>query len=107
MTAPTSPVYVPWIDWLLLVAVLTLVFAFRTSAALHALNEHVVILSLETLTVPHDGIAHATACFGDMDQPNVPDVVRQIEKARITADAAEYFGLPRDRTVILGSRIEV
>ena len=25
----------------------------------------------------------------------------------ITADAAEYFGLPRDRTVIMGSRIEV
>jgi KUP system potassium uptake protein len=27
--------------------------------------------------------------------------------ARITADAAEYFGLPRDRTVVVGSRIEV
>ena len=27
--------------------------------------------------------------------------------SRITADAAEYFGLPRDRTVIMGSRIEV
>ena len=27
--------------------------------------------------------------------------------ARITADAAEYFGLPRERTVIMGSRIEV
>ena len=27
--------------------------------------------------------------------------------ARTTADAAEYFGLPRDRTVIMGSRIEV
>jgi KUP system potassium uptake protein len=27
--------------------------------------------------------------------------------SRITADAAEYFGLPRDRTVIIGSRIEV
>ncbi|MEV5956774.1 hypothetical protein AB0M11_23920 [Streptomyces sp. NPDC051987] len=25
----------------------------------------------------------------------------------ITADAAEYFGLPRDRTVIMGSHIEV
>ena len=25
----------------------------------------------------------------------------------ITADAAEYFGLPRDRTVIMGSRVEV
>jgi KUP system potassium uptake protein len=27
--------------------------------------------------------------------------------SRITADAAEYFHLPRDRTVIMGSRIEV
>ena len=27
--------------------------------------------------------------------------------ARITADAAEYFRLPRDRTVIMGSRIEL
>jgi KUP system potassium uptake protein len=25
--------------------------------------------------------------------------------AKITADAAEYFGLPRDRTVIMGSRL--
>ena len=30
-----------------------------------------------------------------------------IATARITADAAEYFHLPRDRTVIIGSRIEV
>jgi KUP system potassium uptake protein len=27
--------------------------------------------------------------------------------ARLTADAAEYFRLPRDRTVIMGSRIEL
>ena len=27
--------------------------------------------------------------------------------SRITADAAEYFNLPRDRTVIIGSRIDV
>ncbi|GAB7051353.1 potassium transporter Kup [Catenuloplanes indicus] len=30
-----------------------------------------------------------------------------IATAHITADAAEYFGLPRHRTVIMGSRIEV
>jgi KUP system potassium uptake protein len=122
-----------------------------------------VILSIETLAVPHvpaadrvviddlgytdDGITHASARFGYMDQPNVPEVLRQIEEAdiespievddasyflstidlsrgdapgmsrwrkslflatsRITADAVEYFGLPRDRTVIMGSRIEV
>jgi KUP system potassium uptake protein len=138
--------------------------AMRASVEhLHALNEHVVILSLETLAVPHvpaadrlviddlghtdDGITHATARFGYMEQPNVPGVLRQIAQSdiespievddasyflshielcrgdepgmsrwrknlflatsHITADAADYFGLPRDRTVILGSRIEV
>jgi hypothetical protein len=25
--------------------------------------------------------------------------------ARITADAAEYFGLPGDRTIVMGSRV--
>ncbi len=30
-----------------------------------------------------------------------------VATSRITADAAEYFGLPRDRTVIMGSLIEV
>jgi KUP system potassium uptake protein len=134
-----------------------------TVERLHALSEHVVILSIETLPVPHvppadrlviddlgytdDGITHASARFGYMDTPNVPGVLRMIEKAeiespleiedasyflsrvdlrrgdapgmsrwrkrlflataRITADAAEYFGLPRDRTVIMGSFIEV
>jgi KUP system potassium uptake protein len=138
--------------------------AMRASVEhLHALHEHVVILSIDTLAVPHvaeakrlviddlgytdDGITHASARFGYMDQPDVPAVLRQLEKAvlespidvseasyflstidlcrgssrrlsrwrktlflatsRITADAAEYFGLPRDRTVIMGSRIEV
>jgi KUP system potassium uptake protein len=152
----------------------TAVFLNRTKATaplamrasvdhLHALSEHVVILSIETLGVPRvpaserlviddlgytdDGITHATARFGYMDQPRVPPVVRQLAKApiefaidvegasyflsrvelvrgddpglsrwrktlflatsRITADAAEYFALPRDRTVVIGSRIEV
>jgi KUP system potassium uptake protein len=30
-----------------------------------------------------------------------------VATSHITADAADYFGLPRERTVILGSRIEV
>ena len=30
-----------------------------------------------------------------------------IATSHITADAAEYFGLPRDRTVIMGSRIDL
>ena len=30
-----------------------------------------------------------------------------IATSRITADAAEYFGLPRERTVSMGSRIEL
>ena len=127
------------------------------------LHEHVVILSVETMPVPHvpaeerlqiddlgyegDRIIHVTACFGYMDQTNVPDVMRQIHHAeyegslpdgrlsyfvsrielvqghapgmsrwrkrlfiatsRIAADAAESLRLPRDRTVIMGSRIEL
>ena len=30
-----------------------------------------------------------------------------IATSHLTADAAEYFGLPRDQAVIMGSRIEV
>jgi KUP system potassium uptake protein len=30
-----------------------------------------------------------------------------VATARLTADAAEYFKLPRERTVIMGSRIEL
>jgi KUP system potassium uptake protein len=143
---------------------ITAPLAMRASVKhLHALHEHVVILSIETLAVPHvppadrlviddlgytdDAMTHADARFGYMDQPNVPAVLRLIEKApiecplevddasyflstidlyrgnapgmsrwrkslflatsRATTDAADYFGLPRDRTVILGSRIEV
>ena len=130
---------------------------------LHALSEHVVLLTIETLTVSHvasadrividdlgyrdDGITHASARFGYMDRPNVPAVMRQLQEAdleftfdveglsyflskidlyrgdapglsrwrktlflataHLTADAADYFGLPRDRTVVMGSRIEV
>ncbi|MDA0164457.1 potassium transporter Kup [Solirubrobacter ginsenosidimutans] len=129
----------------------------------HVLHEHVVIVSIETQTVPYvpaterlviddlgytdDGILHVSARFGYMDDPNVPDVLRQLESAEIespievddanyflstielragdapglarwrkrlfiatsgiTADAAEYFGLPRDRTVIMGSHVDV
>jgi KUP system potassium uptake protein len=129
----------------------------------HILHEHVVILSIETLPVPHvpaaeriaiddlgyadDGITHVGARFGYMDEPNVPAVLRLavaaglecplevddasyflstiklvtgdapgmsrwrkhlfVATSQITADAAEYFGLPRERTVIMGSRIEV
>jgi KUP system potassium uptake protein len=127
------------------------------------LHEHVLILSIETMPVPHipaaeritvddlgyrdDRIAYVTARFGYMDQQNVPGLLPLIRQAdieaplddeklsyflshielsvgstpgmsrwrkhlftatsRITADAAEYFQLPRDRTLIMGSRIEL
>jgi KUP system potassium uptake protein len=61
----------------------------------------VVILSIETLAIPHvrpadrlviddlgytdDKITHTSARFGYMDQPNVPAVMRQLETARATA----------------------
>ncbi|HEY5144478.1 MAG TPA: KUP/HAK/KT family potassium transporter [Solirubrobacteraceae bacterium] len=143
---------------------LTAPLAMRASVShLHALSEQVVILTIETLPVPHvppgerlviddlgytdDGITHVTARFGYVDEPNVPEVLRMIEPSRleapldideasyflstielhagdapgmshwrkhlfiatsrIAADAAEYFALPRERTVIVGSRIEV
>jgi KUP system potassium uptake protein len=143
---------------------LTAPLAMRASVDhLHALSEHVVVLTIDTLTIPHvpsadrividdlgyrdDGITHAAARFGYMDQPNVPAVMRQLQQAdlefavdvdevsyflskidlyrsdaaglsrwrktlflataHLTADAADYFGLPRDRTVVMGSRIEV
>jgi KUP system potassium uptake protein len=130
----------------------------------HALNDRVLILTIETEPVPHvpasrrltiddlgytdDGINHVRARYGYMDEANVPAVLAQIDQkqlegapfdvneasyflstidlcisdepgmarwrkhlfiatAQITADAAEYFRLPRDRTVIIGSRIEV
>ena len=128
----------------------------------HILHEHVVILGLETLPVPHippaerivvddlgykdDGITHVEARLGYMDDPNVPaliELVRGAElelpiadevsyflstielhagdapgmsrwrkrvflaTAEITADAAEYFRLPPDNTVIMGSRVEL
>jgi KUP system potassium uptake protein len=130
---------------------------------LHALSEQVVILSIETKSIPHvpvtdrlsiddlgyadDGITHVNVRFGYMDKTDVPGVLRLLEDApleftldlddvsyflstielragdapglsrwrkelflataHVAADAAEYFHLPRERTVIIGSRIEV
>ena len=128
----------------------------------HVLQEHVVILSLETRPVPHvppsqrlalddlghtdDRITHVAARYGYADDQNVPALIPMLKQAgiesplneeevtyflskielhrgntpgmsrwrknlflataHITADAAEYFQLPRDRTVIMGARIE-
>ncbi len=129
----------------------------------HVLHDHVLILDIQTLPVPHvaaadrleiddlgykdDRIYHVTARFGYMDTPNVPSLLPLISQAgqegpldsgeisyflstievrrgntpgmsrwrkrifvattRLTADAAEYFQLPRERTVIMGARIEL
>jgi KUP system potassium uptake protein len=129
----------------------------------HVLHEHVIILSIETLPVPHveqrgllevddlgykdDRIYHVAAHVGYMDSPSVPALLPLIRDAcaegpldsegvsyflstievrkgntpglsrwrkrlfiattRLTADAAEYFHLPRNRTVIMGARIEL
>ncbi|MFE9425651.1 potassium transporter Kup [Kitasatospora sp. NPDC006697] len=129
----------------------------------HVRHEHVVILSLETETVPRvpaaeriavdnlgyseDGILHVTARYGYMETPDVPAALALVDPALaegdleldqasyflskidlqrgkaptmapwrkrlfiatsyITADAAEYFGLPGNRTVIMGAHIDV
>jgi KUP system potassium uptake protein len=129
----------------------------------HVLHEHVIILSIETLPVPHveqpallevddlgytdDRIYHVAARVGYMDPPSIPALLPLIRDAcaegpldvegvsyflstievrkgntpglsrwrkrlfiattRLTADAAEYFHLPRNRTVIMGARIEL
>jgi KUP system potassium uptake protein len=127
------------------------------------LHEHVLILSIETMPVPHvpaaervvvddlgyqdDRIFHVTARFGYMDMTNVPGLLPLIRAAetesplddaklsyflsrielhlgntpgmsrwrkrlflatsRITADATESFQLPGERTLVMGSRIEL
>jgi KUP system potassium uptake protein len=129
----------------------------------HILHDYVLILSIETMPVPHvppaerltvdplghrdDRVTHVTARFGYKDEINVPALLPLVRKAdvesplkesdisfflstiairpgttpgmsrwrkrlfiataQITADAAEYFRLPRERTVIMGSRIEL
>ena len=138
--------------------------AMRTSVEhVHALHEHVIILSLETEPVPRvadserisvDDLGFAgrrhlprRANFGYMEKPDVPAALRLLDPADtegpmsldeasyflsklelipgdaptmapwrkrlfiatsyITADAAAYFALPLERTVIIGSRLEV
>jgi len=129
----------------------------------HVLHEQILIMSIETLPVPHvpdaerieiddlgyggDGVVHVSARFGYMDTPDVPEALRLLDPAHtegrisideasyflskielkkgraptmaawrkrlfiatsyITADAAEFLGLPRNRTVVMGSQIDV
>ncbi|MET7283028.1 potassium transporter Kup [Kribbella sp. NPDC005582] len=129
----------------------------------HVLHKNVVILSIETITVPHapdedrivvddlgytdDGIIHVTARLGYVESADVPAILNQaaaqsteltvdpddtsyflsaielklgdtpglprwrkhlfLATTAITADAAEYFHLPREQVVIVGSQITV
>jgi KUP system potassium uptake protein len=129
---------------------------------LHSLQEHAIILSLETLPTPRimpadrleiddlgykdDGITFVRAKHGYADHYDVPALVRQIAEAGvetpveardasfylstvqlkagdrsgmsrgrkrlflitalIAAEPADYFRLPRDRTITLGAEIE-
>jgi KUP system potassium uptake protein len=129
---------------------------------LHSLQEHAIILSLETLPTPRirpadrleiddlgyrdDGITFVCAKHGYAEHYDVPALVRQIAEAGvespvdardasfylsrvelkpgdrpgmsrwrkrlflvtalISAEPADYFGLPRDRTITLGAEIE-
>jgi KUP system potassium uptake protein len=128
------------------------------------LHEHVVIVTVDTQTVPRvakadrlvvddlgyrdDGITHVNARFGYIDRPDIPEVLCQLEEnpdvecpievaqaryflstielrrgdeptmprwrkhiflatAAIAADAGDYFKLPLERTLIMGSHIEI
>ena len=129
---------------------------------IHVLQEHVMIVSVETQPVPRvpdaeritvedlgypeHGISYVVARVGYMERPDVPAALRLVDPAltagpvdidhatyflsevnlrvgpeptmaawrkrlfiaisRMTSDA-EYFGLPMDRTVIIGARIEI
>jgi KUP system potassium uptake protein len=125
----------------------------------HVLHDHVVIVTIDTLSIPRvadseridiDPLGdahHVTARFGYMEKPDVPHVLRLLDPARtegsiaiddasyflskieltkggeltmppwrrslfiatsrLSTDGAEFFGLPQDRTLIEGSRIEV
>ena len=135
----------------------------RTSSTTCVVHACVVIISVETLRVPHvpeservsvddlgyrdDGITHLTARFGFQDDIDVPATLRmaadQASRARSTsttpptssrgsrscrpsapgmamwrkklfvviarnaANPVAYFGLPDDRTVVMGSHIEL
>ena len=129
---------------------------------IHVLQEHVLIVSVETQPVPRvpdaervtvedlgypdHGIFYVVVRVGYMERPDVPAALRLIDPAlaagpidvdhatyflsdvnlrvgpeptmaawrkrlfvaisRMTSDA-EYFGLPMDRTIIIGARIEI
>ena len=104
-------------------------------------------LTVDALGSPVDGIIFATARFGYMERPDVPEALGLLDPAQtegpvdidnatyfisrldvcagtkptmapwrkrlfiaashLTADPAGYFGLPLDRTVVIGSRVEV
>jgi KUP system potassium uptake protein len=128
----------------------------------HSIHQNVVIVSVETLRVPHvaeadrvavddlgyrdDGITHVTLRYGFQDAIDVPRALRQASGqlegradledvsyfisrmtivptgapgmrrwrkrlftaiARNAANPLPYFGLPDDRTVVMGSHVEL
>jgi KUP system potassium uptake protein len=139
------------------------IMAFPALTLNYVLHESVVIMSAESVGLPHvaaserasideldygdDGIAHVTARFGFQDEPNLPETLRLAQAkglecdldldrpsyflsritirptdapgmrrwrkelfvllARNAASPADYFCLPLERTITLGSTIEL
>jgi KUP system potassium uptake protein len=87
------------------------------------LHEHVLIISIETMPVPRVPAGDIESPLDDGDLSyfvstislrlgTTPGMSRWRKRlflatSRLTADAAEHFRLPRERTVIMGSRIEL
>jgi KUP system potassium uptake protein len=72
----------------------------------------IALLRESDLQLPLDGDVSYFLSTIELHRGDAPGMSRWQKRlflatSRITADAAEYFHLPRDRTVIMGSRIEL
>jgi len=102
-------IYVPWVNWALLASVLTLVVNMD-QANVPALIPLIRQASIERPL--DDGDLSYFLSTIALRRGNAPGMSQWRKRlflatSQITADAAEYFQLPREHTVIMGSHIEL